>query len=135
MPEPLSDDLYADLITAINDQNASSLRKILLGGEFILISVRDPDDPEDEEGIGALTADLDGEEVLVVFSSEQHAGAFVGEMTDMFDESEEVQGFMVEGDALLEYLPEDFGMLLNPESEQVQFITRGLAGEVLSLGG
>src|SRR6056297_2474756 len=133
MTAPLSDAQYADLVTAIDDQNAGKIRKILLGGEFILISVHDPEDPDDEEGVGALTADLDGEEVLVVFSSEEQAGAFVGEMTDMFDENEEVQGFMVEGDALLEYLPEDFGMLLNPETDDVQLITPSLATEVLSL--
>lgn len=131
MAEPLTADLYADLVAAIENQNAESIKQLLANAEFILINVQGPeDDDEDDESIGALTADLEDMQVLVVFSSEEHAGTFVSEMTDMFDPEEEVQGFMVEGDMLLDYLPEEFGMLINPETDDALIMTAALADEL-----
>lgn len=131
MATPLSADLYADLVAAIENQDADTIKRLLADGEFILINVQGPeDDDEDEESIGALTADLEDMQVLVVFSSEEHAGTFVSEMTDMFDPNEEVQGFMVEGDMLLDYLPDEFGMLINPETDDALIVTAALADEL-----
>lgn len=106
--------------TAIEAKDADVLRTLILAGEFILINVQSEED--DEEGMGALTADIDDTPVLVAFSTEEHAGAFVGAMSDMFDEADEVHGFLVEGDALLEYLPDDYGLLIDPETEDIQLI-------------
>ncbi len=130
MPAPLSSDSYAELVAAISDQDAVAIKSLLASGEFILINVQSPEDEDDEDAIGALTAELEDQEVLVVFSSEEHAGIFVTAQSDMFDEDEEVQGFMVEGDLLMDYLPEEFGLLLNPESDDVQLIPADLADEL-----
>lgn len=122
---------FASLI-AIRD--ADSLRQLLLASEFVLISVSNADEEgdDDDDGYGALTAEIDGFEALVVFTEEQLAGTFVRDQDDIFGEGEEVEGIVVEGDALLEYLPEGFGMLVNPEFEDASVIDPALAGEVLA---
>ncbi|TWU35955.1 SseB family protein [Novipirellula artificiosorum] len=120
------------LDAAINDRDASTIRSLLLQLQFVLINIED--DEDDDESMGALTAEIEGEEVLVAFTSEENAGIFVEEMGDMFTDEDEVQGFVVDGETLLEYLPEDFGLLLNPETEQRNIIDTELVNEIVELG-
>ena len=122
-------DADATLIAAINDRDARQVRSLMLAREFVMISMSGDDD--DDESVGALTAELGDFDVLVVFTSEQNAGVFVREMSDLFENGEDVDGVFVEGDAVLQYLPEGFGMLLNPEIESASLIDPTLAAEIL----
>ncbi len=119
-------------------RNAEEIRKLILAGEFVLISVvdetEDGEEVDDEDSYGALTAEIDGFEALVVFTSEKIAGEFVNDQDDLFGDGEEVEGIVVEGDALLEYLPEGFGMLIDPEFEDACVIDPALATQVLANG-
>lgn len=117
---------------AIADRDATAIRKAMTCAEFVLISMSDGSE-EDEEGSGALTAEIDGEDALVVFTTEALAGQFVKEQEDLFEDSEEVEGLVVEGEALLEYLPEGFGMLIDPEVEESAMIEPELAAKVVSI--
>ncbi|QDV65753.1 MULTISPECIES: SseB family protein [Crateriforma] len=130
MVAPLSDDAYADFVAAIADSDVQRIQSILSGTEFILISVEDPDEPEDSEEIGALTAELEDQDVLVVFSSESHAEQFVNAQADVFEDIEEVQGFTVGGELLMDYLPDDYGILINPETDDVQLIDADIADQM-----
>ena len=125
-------DADAALIAAINERDASQLRSLMLAREFVMISISG--DEDDNDSVGALKAELGDFEVLVVFTSEQNAGVFVREMGELFENEEEVDGVVVEGDAVLEYLPEGFGMLLNPEIESASLIDPMLAAEILKTG-
>lgn len=117
-------------LTATRD--VDSLRKVILAGEFVLISVSSGEDgDDDDDGYGALTAEIDGFEALVVFSSETLAGEFVNGQEDLFEDGEEVEGIVVEGDALLEYLPDGFGMLVDPEFDDASVIDPPLAKSIL----
>jgi hypothetical protein len=115
------------LVTAINDRDASTLRQRITDAEFIVISIEDDEAVEEDEALSALTAEIEDQPVLVAFTSEQHAGRFVREKGDMFEEDSEIQGFLVAGEALIEYLPEEYGMLLNPESDDALFVDVDLA--------
>ncbi|QDT07012.1 hypothetical protein K227x_54360 [Rubripirellula lacrimiformis] len=118
-------------------RNAESIRKAILAGEFVLISVADDevaDEGGDDEAYGALTAEIEDFEALVVFTSEEIAGEFVNQQEDLFGEGEEVEGIVVEGNALLEYLPEGYGMLFDPEFEDASVVDPALAAEVLAGG-
>lgn len=132
-PSPIDDELPAPtsgLADAIANRDAKALRSEVVGMEFILINVQEEDDDEDD-GMGALTADVDDQPVLVAFTSEKHAERFVTAMAEIFEGSDEVQGFVVEGDALLEYLPEDYGILFDPETADAQFVDPTFARELL----
>ena len=117
------------LTAAINDRDASQVRSQILAREFVMISISGEEDNDDN--VGALTAELGDFDVLVVFTSEQNAGVFVREMGELFENEEEVDGVVVEGNAMLEYLPDGFGILLDPEIESACVIDPTLAAEIL----
>jgi len=122
-------DADSKLIAAINERDASQVRSLILGREFVMINISGDDD----DNVGALTAELGDFEVLVVFTSEQNAGVFVHEMGELFENEEEVDGVFVEGNAVLESLPEGFGVLLNPETESAIVIDPTLTAEILKM--
>ena len=124
-------DADSKLIAAINERDASQVRSLILGREFVMINISGDDD---DDNVGALTAELGDFEVLVVFTSEQNAGVFVQEMGELFENEEEVDGVFVEGNAVLESLPEGFGVLLNPETESAIVIDPTLTAEILKMG-
>ena len=124
-PSPIHD--------AVTERDASQLRALIVGGEFVLLSTT-KSEQDDDGNIGAITAEIGDIEVLVVFSSEQTAGHFVHESGDLFEEDEEVDGIVVEGDALLDYLPEGFGILLDPESDEAIVIEPAIIAEVRQIG-
>ncbi|MFK8111111.1 MAG: hypothetical protein AB8B91_02865 [Rubripirellula sp.] len=113
---------------AVTERDVDGLRGLILANEFVLISVSDG--TEDEENMGALTAELGDFDVLVAFTTEANAGAFVGEMDELFEDNEEVEGVVVEGNSMLEYLPDGYGLLLDPETDSACVIEPGLAAEV-----
>ena len=125
---------YLALSSAINDRDATRLQTVLAGIDFILINIEDDQD-EDDENIGALTAQIDDYDALVAFTSEDNASEFVQSMGELFDTDDEIEGFMVEGSTLLEFLPEGFGLLLNPESEQKQIVDVALANLLIAATG
>ncbi len=123
-----------DLDAAIADRDAVRIRNLLLKLDFVLINIDDEEETDsDEESMGALTAEIEDCDVLVAFTSEENAGEFVGAMGDLFTEDDEVQGFVVDGETLFEFLPEGFGLLLNPETDYKQMIDPDLAALILEL--
>lgn len=120
--------LNSKISDAITERDATALRSLIHGSEFVLISVSDGE--EEQEDMGALTAELGDFDVLVAFSSEANAGDFVGGMGELFEEDEEVEGVVVEGDAMLEYLPKGYGVLLDPETDGACVIEPKLAAEL-----
>ena len=102
---------------AVTERDPRQFLDLMVGGEFVLLSTTRGEEDE-QQNMGAITAEIGDIEVLVVFSTEQSAGHFVHESGDLFEEDEEVDGIVVEGDALLDYLPEGFGILLDPESDE-----------------
>jgi hypothetical protein len=125
-----SDESLDDLLTAVASRDAATLHRLIVQRQFVLVSVGD--DQEDGDGMGALTAEIDHHDVMVAFTSETLAGEFVAGMTDLFGQEDEVQGFIVDGESLLEYLPSAYGLLLNPETSAIGLIDAALIGEVLS---
>lgn len=119
-------------LDAIVDRDPAAIRAEMSGAEFVLISMSDAESEEGEES-GALTAEIDGHDALVVFTSEELAAKFVKDQADLFEADEEVEGLVVEGDALLEYLPDGFGMLFDPEVEEAAMIDPELAASIAAI--
>ena len=118
-----------ELIDAILAQNVAEARTHFYQTEFVLIKVSDSEQEEDDH-LGALTANVEDFDVLVVFTNEQFATDFVGKMGELFEEDEEIEGFFVDGDAILEYLPEEFGLLINPEHEPTAVMQPSLLAQI-----
>ncbi len=120
-------DAEVSLVDAISRRDMSQVRSLILAAEFFVISVAD--DESDEE-LAAMTAEIGDFEVLVAFTSEKSAGHFVHQRSELFGEEESVDGVMINGALLLEYLPKGLGLLLDPESDGATMIDPSLADEV-----
>ncbi len=118
-----------DFLDLLAEGDAAKIRSQMNGMEFVLISMSDGEEEDDEDG-GALTAEIDGCDALVIFTNEPFAGKFVEEQSDLFEDVEEVEGLVVEGEALLEYLPEGFGMLFDPEVAEGVMVDPELAAKI-----
>jgi len=118
------------LFDAISDRDATKIRQLILEMEFVLININH--NLEDEDDVSTLTADVEDFDVIVAFTSEKLAGEFVESMDEIFDEAESVDGVVVTGDALLDYLPEELGLMVNPDDEAKGIIDPKLLSEVLT---
>ena len=119
------------LFDAIDHRDIKTLSQLIVDIHFMLINVGEADE-EDEEALGAVTGQVDDREVLIAFTSEEFATEFVDEMGEMFDEGKKINGFVVDGVSLLNYLPEEFGILLNPETEGAALIDSELAEDLIT---
>lgn len=117
---------------AITDGDVQDIHSKILASEFILLSTSKADENE-EENVGALTAELEDVEVLIAFTSEENAKAFVDGMDDLFSEDESVDGILVDGAAMLEYMPDGYGLLLDPELEPCSLMKPDVTASVLAL--
>ena len=80
-----------------------------------LILVETPN--SSDEGTAALMAEVDGFPVLVAFTSTDHVRQFASSMPDMLDAEGELTTFVVSGSDFLSKLPDEFGVLANPETD------------------
>lgn len=120
----------SDIATATTQRDASRLSSLINASEFIMISIAEGD--QQEEAVGALTAEVSGFEVLVAFTTEENAGEFVRAQGELFEDGEDVDGVVVEGGALLDHLPEGYGLLVDPETDAAALIEPSLAEEIKS---
>ncbi|WP_182867356.1 SseB family protein [Rhodopirellula sp. JC639] len=120
-----TESLESQLATAIEQRDAVLVRQLFGAAEFVLLTMSDEED-DDEEGANVFSTDLDGMHLVVAFTSEQTAGDFVHSMEEYYEEGDEIEGYVLDGDALLQYMPPEHGLFLNPESEQSLVIDHDL---------
>ncbi|MGB7345044.1 MAG: SseB family protein [Pirellulaceae bacterium] len=127
----MSIEIDAKLVTAITAQDVEKVRDLMMNAEFILIRVSDEEDDDDDENIGALTATVEDMDVLVAFTSEATASHFIEHKSEeLFEDGEEIDGFIVDGETLLDYLPEKFGLLINPENDHTAVVEASFADQI-----
>ena len=122
----------AEYLDAASQGDASQLRSLLVDSELLLLSTSGSDEGEDGD-LGAIVAEIEDTEVLVVFTTEQAARDFVAENGELFEEDEEVDAIVVEGKALIDYLPDEYGILFDPVSDDSILIEPDLVREVKEL--
>ncbi|MEM6470609.1 MAG: SseB family protein [Planctomycetota bacterium] len=132
------DTLEYDLAEAIEARDAVRLRQLIDSAEFVLIAVAEDegDEEEDEEASASVfSTQVDEADLLVAFTNEEAASEFVSEMGEEFDDDEEIEGYVLDGDALLDYMPPEHGLFLNPESEDPMMIDEELLGLIQKADG
>lgn len=119
--------LIADAAEA-NDSVAASL--VIRGGEFILLQQIDPESgevEEDEEGnFSVVLAEVDDEDVAVVcFTNSSAAANFSKEISEDLPEGHSLPEVTLDGETLLDGLPEDCGLLVNPGTDNECYFPPG----------
>lgn len=120
-----TESLESKLADAIEQRDAVLVRQLFDTAEFVLLTVSDEED-DDEEGANVFSTDVDGMDLLVAFTNEQAAGDFVRSMEEIYEEGDEIEGYVLDGDALLDYMPPEHGVFLNPESDDSLVIDHDL---------
>lgn len=130
MPESSSDQPpTASLFDAIETGNAGRVAELIAPLHFTLFDVTEQS-TEDESA--ALTAEMDDFPVLVAFTSEAHAGDFAGAMPELFDEGDDIPAFVMDGGTMLAHMPEGFGVLINPETDDCYVMPPDLVDAVVA---
>ena len=107
----------ASLFAAIEADDVARIAASFLTQSFTLFDVTEETAEASDDETAALTAEVEDFPVLVAFTSESHASDFAGAMPDLFETDADVPAFIMHGGNLLAHLPEGFGILLNPESD------------------
>ncbi len=107
----LADDLQA----AMDGHDPAAIARVLLARQFTLI--REWDDSVGEDEMGAMILEVDDFPALAAFTSLECAGNFAAATPELIGDDGSVPGFVVDGQALLEYLPDGFGLILNPQTD------------------
>ena len=104
------------LVSAIEAEDKTAILDWIRGEQFTLVSLSN-----DEESLSAMILETDEFPALVAFLSSEHAEQFVDSISDQI-EGEEVDLFEVAGEDLLAPLSSEFGLLINPESDDAVMI-------------
>ena len=124
-PEP---DSASELFDAIAQGNTTRIAELLPPMSFTLFDVSE--DPDSEE-LDTLTAQVDDFDVLVAFSSDDHAGMFAGVVPDLFETDDDIPAFIVDGGTLISNVPEGCGVLLNPETDDCYVLSPDMVAAVV----
>ena len=104
------------LVDAIEAEDKTAILDWIRGEQFTLVSLSN-----DEESLSAMILETEEFPALVAFLSSEHAEQFVDSISDQI-EGEEVDLFEVAGEDLLAPLSSEFGLLINPESDDAVMI-------------
>lgn len=119
-------------VEAVVAGNLAEVARLLPQVEF---TVAEAPDDSDDDGKAALLVEVDDVPAMVAFTSNEHAQAFAESGCVQLDDDDSMPAFVVSGEDLLADLPEAFGLLLNPESEDCIVLTPEQIGQIRSAGG
>jgi len=108
------------LVEAVEAEDKEAIMTWIRGEQFTLVSLSN-----DEDSLSAMILETEEFPALVAFMSSEHAEEFVDSIADQI-EGEEVDLFEVSGEDLLTPLAKEFGLLINPESDDAVMIEPAL---------
>ena len=115
--------LCESIHNAVAERDIPTIHSLFAKSEFILLSSsRDEEDQHD----GAFVAEIEEMQMLLVFTENAKAHQFVDKAGHSISANEEVDGIYIEGLALIDYLPSEFGILLDAECNNALIIEREL---------
>lgn len=122
-------DLGGLIADAADSDDIELATSIIRGGDFIVfqqVDVESGDTEEDDEGnFSVVLAEVDDETAVVCFSGEEWAANFATEIADELPEGHELPSVVLGGDVLLDGLPGDCGLLVNPGADSECYFPPG----------
>ncbi len=122
-PERVNNRL-AGLIQAITDDDRAAVDQWIRSETFTLVALASEEE-EDENALAALVVETEEFPAVVAFMDSEAASQFVDSIADQI-EGDSVDLFEVDGESLLRPMSEEFGLLINPESEDAVMIEPAL---------
>ena len=122
-------DLGGLIADAAEANDATVAENIIRSGEFIVfqqIDMESGEVEEDDDGnFSVVLAEVDDELAVVCFSSQEAADNFAQEIGEDLAEGQELPAVMMDGNMLIDGLPEDCGLLVNPGTDNESFFPPG----------
>jgi hypothetical protein len=122
-------DLGGLIADAAESNDAAVAESIIRSGQFILLQQIDTESgeiEEDEEGnFSVVLAEVDEDVAVVCFTNMEAVGRFTQEIAGDIPEGHELPTVILEGDDLIDGLPEDCGLLVNPGEETESYFPPG----------
>ena len=122
-------DLGGLIADAAEANDANTAENIIRSSEFIVFQQIDMDSgevEEDEEGnFSVVLAEVDDDVAVVCFSSQAAADTFAQEIGDDLPAGRDLPAVLMDGNMLLDGLPEDCGLLVNPSSDTESYFPPG----------
>lgn len=109
----------AGLIEAMEKEDREAIDRWIRSETFTLVALAAEEGEED--ALAALVVETEAFPAVVAFMDTESASQFVDSISDQI-EGDSVDLFEVDGDALLRPMSEEFGLIINPESEEAIMI-------------
>lgn len=118
-------DLGGLISDAAESNDATVAASIIRSGDFIVFQQIDAENSEVEEGeiekdadsFSVVLAEIDDETAVVCFSNQDSASNFANELAQDIPPGRELPAIVLDGNTLLDGLPQDCGLLVNPGAE------------------
>ncbi|MDM4016903.1 SseB family protein [Roseiconus lacunae] len=123
----MSESFESQFVDAVEKRDAALVRQMMAQAEFVLLAVADDEDDSEEDGAAnVFSTEVDGMDLLVAFTSDEAARNFIDLRRDQYEEDEEIGGYILGGETLLEYMPPEHGLYLNPDTESPMVVDQEL---------
>ncbi|MCC9603860.1 SseB family protein [Stieleria sp. JC731] len=113
----MSESFDTQFAGAVEDRDAILMRQMMGQAEFVLLAVTDDDDDDDDGAANVFSTELNGMDLLVAFTSDDAARNFIELRKEQYEDEDEIGGYILGGETLLEYMPPDHGLYLNPDTD------------------
>lgn len=106
-------------LAALAEDDQQQITSLFPDQDFVLIEVQDEEEDDsapDDERVTAMIAEVEDFSALILFTSPKLVESFAAQ-TDLFQDEETIPSFIMNGRQIMELLPENTGLLFNPESD------------------
>lgn len=114
--------LGVEIADAADANNASQAEKLIRGHDFIVLQEIDNETGEamvdEEDRFSVVLAEVEESMAVVCFTSLSAAENFMNEVCDELTGGARLPAIVLEGDELLDGLPDGIGLLINPTTEE-----------------
>jgi hypothetical protein len=122
-------DLGGLIADAAEANDATVAENIIRSGEFIIfqqIDLESGEVEEDDDGnFSVVLAEVDEDLAVVCFSNQDAANNFAKEIGNDLPEGRELPAVVMDGNMLIDGLPEDCGLLVNPGTDNESYFPPG----------
>ncbi len=113
------DDMVGEaLALAVEEGEVIEVDQIIRKHDFLVLQQFDPEtgevDENDDGSFNVVLVEVDEESAVVAFTKEKFASEFLHDVEEELPHAENYPAIMLDGNTLLDGLPEDCGLLINP---------------------
>lgn len=92
--------------------------------------VREGETTSEEGGYASLVMEVDDRPAVLAFTSLKYANLFAGEQPELFDDAQNIQGFVVEGRIVVQETPADVAILIDAGSDDERYLSPELLDRI-----